>query len=392
MKSKEIDILDILLILAKHKKFIIITVLIVSIAAVIYSFLATEYWVSTATILPYQEKNSNISLASSFVGGLGASLLSDGRTESIELIIIMHSRHFSEDIIKKFNLFEYFEIDDTDSLIIWDKAINSLNESMIRINLNDEIGAINISVKSQNKYLSAEIANYYSEKIDVYNRETRMTKGKQNRLFIEKRIKEVKTYLDSLTNELNIFQKENNTIQLEEQMKSLIKIYSELISEKIKVEIELDYSQKNFDDNSHIIKNLINKKAIFEDKIKSFEESSLNLNPRYILSLDLISDLGLKLAQMNLNIDIQRKVFEFLYPQYESAKIEEMRDLPTIEIIDYAYPAGLRVSPKRARICVVAFIISLFISSLIVLIKVFLEKEQKIKIKQLIKILNPFSN
>ena len=110
MKTKEIDILDILLILAKHKKFIIFTTLIVSIIAVIYSLLATQYWISTATILPSSDKQDSFSISSSFLGGFASSMLGGEQSDAYALIGIMQSRTFSLDVVKKFNLIEYFEI------------------------------------------------------------------------------------------------------------------------------------------------------------------------------------------------------------------------------------------------------------------------------------------
>ena len=58
-----------------------------------------------------------------------------------------------------------------------------------------------------------------------------------------------------------------------------------------------------------------------------------------------------------------------MFPQYEQAKIEEVKDLPTIEIIDKAVPAGKRSKPKRAKFCILSFFISLFLSSFFILIK-----------------------
>ena len=86
MENKQIDVLDILLILAKHKKFIIITTLIVSIIAVIYSLVIPEIWTSTATILPTQEQRSQLPFGSSSLLGLGSSFLGiASQTQSLEL-------------------------------------------------------------------------------------------------------------------------------------------------------------------------------------------------------------------------------------------------------------------------------------------------------------------
>ena len=111
MRTKQIDILDILLILVKHKKFIVFTTIIVSIAAVIYSLLAPQYWKSTATILP-QSDNQGFSISTSSLLGLGSSFLGSAPSASSDFITIMNSRTFSEDIIKKFDLIRYFKIKD----------------------------------------------------------------------------------------------------------------------------------------------------------------------------------------------------------------------------------------------------------------------------------------
>ncbi|MCD4704638.1 hypothetical protein K8R66_01025, partial [bacterium] len=121
------------------------------------------------------------------------------------------------------------------------------------------------------------------------------------------------------------------------------------------------------------------------------ESNSGKLKPKYILSIDDIPDISLQYSQIILNLEIQQKIYEYLYPQYEAAKIDELKDLPTIEVIDKAVPAGKRSKPKRARFCVVAFILGIFISSLIVIIKFLLEEEQIKKIKQIMKLLTSFN-
>ena len=206
MKTKEIDILDILLILAKHKKFIIFTTLIVSIIAVIYSLLATQYWISTATILPSSDKQDSFSISSSFLGGFASSMLGGEQSDAYALIGIMQSRTFSLGVVKKFNLIEYFEIEEPDTLISYETAVKNLLENVVNFDINEENGFLSISIETKDKFLSSDIANYYWLKLDEYNKSVRMTKGKQQKEFIEKRLIEVKESIDVLSNTLNKFQ------------------------------------------------------------------------------------------------------------------------------------------------------------------------------------------
>jgi len=70
-----------------------------------------------------------------------------------------------------------------------------------------------------------------------------------------------------------------------------------------------------------------------------------------------------------MNLEIYQKVFEFLYPQYEAARLSELKDLPTIDILDQPRMAGRRESPKRSLICVVATLLGFVLAVLLALVK-----------------------
>lgn len=366
MDKKSIDILDILLILGKHKKFIFFTTLIVSIVAVIYVLVIPKYWISTATILPANEQRNQLSFGSSSLLGISSSLLGGSfQTQGLDLLTIMNSRTFAEDVINKFNLISYFEIEDPDTLVVIETAVKELNESVKRIGMNEETGLISIKIETKDRYLSSDIANYYWQKLEKYNLETRMSKGKQKRIFLEKRVEEVKANIIDLSQELLAFQKKHNIIKLEDQTSAIIQSYSELIIQKNKKELDLEFALEFTNSQNPNIDKLKLENQILTNKISELEEIQSNNKFKYILSLNSIPDKALKFANMTMNLGIQKQIYNFLYPQFEQAKIEEIKDLPTLEVIDKAIPSGLRSKPKRAKLCISAFIIALFLSSLL---------------------------
>lgn len=369
MENKQIDILDILLILAKHKKFIIILTVFVSIVAVTYSLITPKYWQSTTMILPIKNENSNVNIGTSLLG-IGSSIFSTSMgSEGQDLLNIINSRTFSEEVIHQFNLIEYFEITSSDSLARMHEALQKLNTTMKKISLDEESGLLSISIESKDKYFSAKIANFYTFKLEKYNISSRMSKGKQKRLFIEERVKKVQSEIDSLSRCLNTFQKKNNLINLESQMSSAITLYSDLVSQKITNDIELQYQKKIYSKNSPLVLALIEKDRILTEKIDEFENSETLNKIKYGIEFSEVPDLILEFSKINTQLSIQKNVFEYLYPQLESAKIEEIRDLPTIEVLDRAVPSGKRSRPKRALICIIAFFTALIMSSIVILIR-----------------------
>ena len=49
MKKRNLGFTELLLYISRHKKFVLFTIIIASVAAVIYSLLATQYWRSNVT-------------------------------------------------------------------------------------------------------------------------------------------------------------------------------------------------------------------------------------------------------------------------------------------------------------------------------------------------------
>ena len=382
MENKQIDILDILLILTKHKKFIFFTTLIVSITAVIFSLVTPEYWVSTTTILPSQEQKSTFSLGgASSLFGLGSSFLGGSlNVNGLDFITIMNSRTFSEDVIEKYDIVEYFKIEDSDSLVAKELALKGFRNKIRSIGMDEETGLISISIETKDKFLSMEIANYHWQKLEKYNVEIRMSKGRQKRMFLEKRINEVQDVITILSKDYLQFQQNNNIVEIENQTTMLIALYADLIAQKTTKEIELEYSKQIKDVNNPILNKLRKEIEIVNDKIAELEISNSEDN-KYILSLDDMPELALEYMNLKMNLEIQEQLFSFLYPQFEQAKIEEVKDLPTIEVIDRAIPSGLRSKPKRAMNCILAFIgalaLSVFYSIGIELLKDYMESAKR---------------
>jgi capsule polysaccharide export protein KpsE/RkpR len=373
MENKQIDILDVLLVLAKHKKFIFWTTLLVSIAAVVFSLISPEIWTSTASILPVDNQVSSFSFNSA-LSGLQSSLLGSSYSSSgANLVTVMNSRTFSEDVIKKFELVDYLEISNPDSLIRMHEALTIFGTEMRSIGLDDETGLINISINSKDKYLSAEIANYCITMIEEYNQKTSKSKGREKRIFIEDRIYEIELEIDELSQKLLKFQKEKKVILLDEQVKAVIALFTKLEAEKNSIVMEKEFLEKSLGNDSPQINAINDRLSIIEDKINSLKSSSEDVD--YIFELDEVPNMTLEYTFIITQLEIKQKIFEFLYPQLEKAKLEEIKDLATVEVIDFAKPAGLRSKPRRALLCLIAFFMSLILSSLLVIFHQALKKK-----------------
>lgn len=370
MEKREFDVFELIRIILQNRVFIIIFVAIGSVAAVIYALLTPKIWESRASFYIVGDTAASMPINIPGLSSIASGLLdSDNLQSSVNAVSAMRSRRFSEDVIRHFKLIRYFNISDPDTLVQMDLALMRLKDKMVGISLSDDTGLIGLSVESKDKKLSKDIVNYYIERLDVYNREQKLTKGKRNREFLEQRVLETRAALDSLIVADKAFRQKNNAVDIEAQTSALISSYSDVISSKMGVDIELELARKNYSEDSPIVVELKTKSAALAKQIREMESSSGDIKPRYLIDIAALPDLGSRYAQLKMNLEIQSKVFEYLYPQYEAARLEELRDMPSVDVLDTARESGLRLRPKRAMICIVSAVLAFIAAVVIVLIK-----------------------
>ncbi|HRC99876.1 MAG TPA: Wzz/FepE/Etk N-terminal domain-containing protein [Candidatus Syntrophosphaera thermopropionivorans] len=385
MEKREFDFFELIRLIIRNRKFIIIFVAVVSVAAVIYSLVTPQIWRSTATFYVIGDQTSSLPFNIEGLSGLTAGLMGTTNSQNaISAVIAMNSRQFSEKVIRHFNLIDYYKITTKDSLKAMDSALKMLHTKTMKIGSDPETGLVTVSADTKDKKLSRDIVNYYLQQLDIYNREEKITRGKMNREFLEARVNETRAEIDSLLLALKDFQQRHNTVDIEAQTSSLIKSYSDIIATKMSTDIELELARKNYAENSPIVLELKDRSEALAKQIRQLEAGKEPLKPRYLIDIGSLPDLATQYAQLKMNLEIKSKVYEFLYPQYEAAKLEELKDLPTLDILDTPREAGLRVRPKRAVMCIIAFALAVVVSIIIVLIKNALElnKERWQEIKK----------
>ena len=378
MEKREFDFFELIRLIIRNRKFIIIFVAVVSVAAVIYSLVTPQIWRSTATFYVIGDQTSSLPFNIEGLSGLTAGLMGTTNSQNaISAVIAMNSRQFSEKVIRHFNLIDYYKITTKDSLKAMDSALKMLHTKTMKIGSDPETGLVTVSADTKDKKLSRDIVNYYLQQLDIYNREEKITRGKMNREFLEARVNETRAEIDSLMLALKDFQQRHNAVDIEAQTSSLIKSYSDIIATKMSTDIELELARKNYAENSPIVLELKDRSEALAKQIRQLEAGKEPLKPRYLIDIGSLPDLATQYAQLKMNLEIKSKVYEYLYPQYEAAKLEELKDLPTLDILDTPREAGLRVRPKRAVMCIIAFALAIVVSIIIVLIKNALEQNKE---------------
>ena len=381
MNKNGLGLLDIILVIAKRKYLVITICCIVAIAAIIYSLVVPEYWESKATLMPIAESGGLGSLGGGIMDILGSGLLQTDKYDmAVDFIYIMQSRKFQEEVIRKFNLIPYYKIDEPDTLKAMELAVKQLSESTMQIFYDQKTYLVNIIAETKNKELSRQIVQYHLDSLNKYILHSKMSKGRQKREFLEKQVNNHLQTVDSLSTQIRDFQKTNRSIDITQQTQAQLELYSEIVSEYMQTEIEHSLALSQYSSDSPAVIALAEKMQLLKQKIKSLENSGSDLVPEYIVQIDKIPDLAMQYAQLMLNLEIEKKIIEYLYPQFELAKLEEVKDLPSFEVYDAPQLAGIRSKPKRALTVVLSTVAAFILSCVLALIVESLQGENKEKI------------
>jgi capsule polysaccharide export protein KpsE/RkpR len=239
--------------------------------------------------------------------------------------------------------------------------------SNLELNVEDE-GNLVVSVYDMDPQRSADIANYMIDKLNEINTRLSVNNAKANREFIEKRYLENIYYIDTLENEMKNFQEKYGVIAVPEQLEATVKAMSEIYAQLAQNEVELNIMKRTYGEDSPLTLKAeigveeLNKKIIRLNAGNEISDDGVNL----LIPFKKAPGLGYKYFKIFRDLEIQYKILEFVQPMYEEAKVEEVRNTPSVLVLDYAGPAERKAKPKGSLYLVLSFISSTLIGLLIV--------------------------
>ena len=184
--SSEINILDYIDVLIKHKKIIFMFVAVSVIATGIISFLSPRIYQSTAVIMPSDEGANTQGSMRSMARRFG---LSTGQTSSTaEILSLLKSKILMVKVIKKHNLLTiFFRKSDLKKMKEPSKTWNGIRRlnAIYKVNPKLREGVIEISAEFKDPKISADIISYIlTELTDYMSSEAKRT-AETNREYLE---------------------------------------------------------------------------------------------------------------------------------------------------------------------------------------------------------------
>lgn len=335
----------------RKRKFIFWNTVIVGIVSIIVSLLLPKWYSSKAVVISSGGGSANfLSMLSGIpMGDFGLSNINE---DISNYIAILESRGVREKIVNEYNLVKRYDVKDLEY------AIDALAGN-VELKVSNE-GALSITTLDKDPVIARDLALSFLSKLDSVNRKLAMEKGFFNRQFFEQRLSQNRKDLTAAEDELKAFQQLYGIIDIPGQLTAVIEGYAQVYAEKIRKEAELKVAQTTFSNKDPKVMEL---KALVKELDNRLSEMNFKGDDqKVLLAFKEMPELGLQYARIFREVKIQEKILEYLTPQYEQARMEETKNIPSLQILDSPQIAIHKTKPKRMLIVIGATLFGLIIN------------------------------
>jgi len=347
-----LNLYDFLLLITRWWKLFLFNFIAAGIITSAIVLLVPVWYKATTVILPPTGGGSGLpSFLSQDLAGIASTFGLETPTGEIYQTILT-SQTLQERLIERFHLRDAFKIP---AGAFPEDVLRILGKRMAVLTREDQ--AIEVSFIDTDAQRAADLANGAVEELDNVYREITSKSAHNNRVYIGKRVAEINDSVAVLQDSLIAFQKSHKLISLSDQVQAMITAAAQLKAEQLSNDIQLNVMRNSFG-NKH-------------PQIGQFEAKSRELGATYdailegrkgdlFMAMQSIPEAGRQYGDLLRQIQIQSTVLEFIYPQYESARITEERETANVQILDVARTPKKKFKPPRTTIVLASCALTVF--------------------------------
>jgi len=366
------------------RRFILRVSIIAAILTAIFSlFLHNTYRSSTRIMPPEKQGASGMAalagLALGMKGGSGSGsdigmmagdLLNSQGTGAV-FMGILRSRTLQDKIIDKFDLQLRYGHPNLRMRALREDARKVLEQNT-EVDEDRKSGIITVGVTDRDPQMAAAIAAAYVNELNALVSTLSTSAAGRERVFLEGELVKVKKELDDADHQLSEFASKNTTLDPTGQGKAMVEAAANLEGELIAAQSELRGLQSIYTDNNIRVRSLKARIAELRKQLQNQagggigdssagdEGTNSELGFPSIRQLPL---LGYTYANLYRRARIQETVFGVLTQQYETAKVQEAKEIPTVRTLDLADVPERKYGPHRGILTLVGAFLGIMLAS-----------------------------
>jgi capsule polysaccharide export protein KpsE/RkpR len=348
--------------------------------ATVLAFLLPSRYQSSVRIMPPDDQSSGMAMLAAFagkggsssMGGLGGSLGSLagdvlGMKSSGALFTdMLQSRTVEDALIQKFDLRKIYRDR------YWEDARKNLTKHT-EITEDKKSGVISIAVTDRNPNRAQQMAQAYVDGLDRLVAQVSTSSARRQRIFIEQRLEVVKQNLDKASEDFSEYASKNATFDVPSQAKAMVESEAQIEGELIAAQSELQGLEQLYTGSNIRVRSLRARVAELKRQVENMSGNKADLTSD---SSEIAGDfpsirklplLGVRWANLYRETKIQETVYELLTQQYELAKIQEAKEIPTVKVLDPANVPEKKSFPPRSLVVVLGTLFAFSLAVFLVL-------------------------
>jgi tyrosine-protein kinase Etk/Wzc len=391
-----VNLLDIALVLAAHKWFIILFSFSVAVLTAILVLIMPVTYTATTTMLPPQQQESSAMALLGQIGGLaslaggagGGAASALGLKNQDDLYVgLLQSDHVMDGIVQRFDLVKVYK----------SKRFTYARKSLkgkTKI-LTDKSSMISISVEDHDAKRAAALANAYVEGLHELMSHLAVTSAAQRRIFFEQQVNLEKEKLADAEVALEKTQIKTGIIQPQGQAEAVIATIMQLRAQISAREVELEALRTSSTDQNPEVITVQSQIAGLRTQLADFEKGhpqSASMEGNVLTPTSEVPAASLEYLRRIREVRYQETLFEFMAKQYEMARVDEAKEGQMVQVVDRATAPEVRSWPPRTILTMLAFILAGLVASTWVVLRSAYERsmrepEAAMKMNQLRKLL-----
>ncbi len=375
------------MLLWKHRRMLAKVTAISLVASLGIAFTLPKQYKSTASIMPPDQQNTSammLAALASHASGLGslgslAGGLLGGHTSTALFIELLRSGTVSDHLIDRFDLQHVFHkryrIDTAKHLA-----------HCTKITEEKKSGVITIEVEDTDRVLARDLAQGYLDELNNLVERTNTSAAHRQRVFIEQRLHKVQADLEQAQLDFSEFSSKNSTIDIKEQTRAMVDAGARVQAELLLAQSGLQSLRQVYGDGNVRIHETEARIESLKAELAKMTGSSAPLpadetsnsdgdsadgknNDSLYPPLRQLPRLAVPYADLYRRVRVQETLYELLTQQFEMARIEEAKDVPSVSVIDAPGIAEKKSFPPRLLVSILLTLFSFACASALILVR-----------------------
>ena len=346
----------------RHRSFLLRVLIYAVVASTLVAFLIPTRYSSTARLMPPDDASgsglssaSGLAAAAAAMSGSGrfAGMLGDllgMKSTSDTFVGILGSRTAEDKLIEQFNLKALYH-----DRRMEDARADLASRTDVTVDRKSQIISITVTDKSPQR--AAAMAGAYVQELNYLVAELSTSAARRERIFLESRLQNVNHDLEKAEKDFSQFASKNTTINITEQGRAMVDAAAMLQGQLIATQSELEGLRQIYSDNNARVRSLraradeLNRQL---DKLGGKDESgstsTAQAGDSMYPSIRKLPILGVEYADLYRQTRTQEAVYETLTQEYEMAKVQEAKEIPTVKVLDVPDIPDKKSFPPRLLI------------------------------------------